>query len=174
MDLRKKFSLFNEKRRIINAKLGVLPLLWLTSLFLTLTATITEVVMNVHLYDTLLSRMAMAIEPLGGGAIILGLVFVSGMATDIGEQAKTTLVEIAQVLTTGTRSRSLGSVRRSLLIEIAQPVIPATAWDMFSVDKKLILKFAGSLISFAVMVTTTILQLKQANETDSTPKAVAL
>ncbi|KAI1284995.1 hypothetical protein HDE_12460 [Halotydeus destructor] len=159
--LRRLYSLFNQNRLITNAKLGIIPFLWLASLFIYLTAGMTYMVTHPHMYGDILTILAIALCEVTSMTLLVMSVFVSAMATDKFQEVKTTLIQITQAITTGPSS--LEKVRRSLVVDmLTQPVVPAMAWDMFPVDKQLVLKFTGSVVPFAVMMITTAVQQERA------------
>ncbi|KAI1295374.1 hypothetical protein HDE_05307 [Halotydeus destructor] len=163
-NLRRMYSLFNEKRLITNTKLGVLPFIWLSSLFVTLTAGITDVVIHPQLYASPLTLPLMALGLAINMMIIFAVIVISSMATETFEQAKTVLFQITQRLSNQPLSSPIKIACRSLLIDIIiQPVVPAMVWDMFAANKQLILQFAGSVVPFSVMMITTVIQQKQAD-----------
>ncbi|KAI1295376.1 hypothetical protein HDE_05308 [Halotydeus destructor] len=172
-NLRRMYCLFNTERDITNQKLGTLPFIWLGSLFVALTAGITDTVLHPYLYESTFTTMAMTVATGRNILLVFAWIYVSGLATDKLEQVKTILVQIAQAIPAEDGSSSLEKERRSLLVDImTQPVVPAIAWGMFPINKQLILQFAGSVIPFSVMMITTAIQQKQAN--CPSPAAISL
>ncbi|KAI1295645.1 hypothetical protein HDE_05306 [Halotydeus destructor] len=163
IDLRRIYSLFNEKRSITNAKLGILPFIWLSVLFITLTGGIADIVLNPQLYASPWTRALMALAVMLNMTMVFGLIIVGAMATDKLEEAKLTILQITQKVMSN-RLNPLKIASQSLLINVVmQPVVPAMVWNMFAANKHLILQFAGSVIPFSVMMITTAIQQKQAN-----------
>lgn len=174
--MRHKYGLFNETQRNCNAKLGLVPFLWLSSLFITTVAGLTEVVLYSDSYNQSPSFYVLSLFSVIGLGFVLAMAYRTGSATENFEEARNLAIKIIQALIERpARFEHLAAERAALSMELlTQPTVAATAWGMFVVDKKLVLKFMGSVVPFAVMFITTAIQQKRSSMGGSAAAAAIL
>lgn len=157
--IRGAYRKYNRLRKRVNSSIGLLPFLWALMLFVEISVGITEVIIHRDKY-TKFAFVYIFYEIFTFGSVFFAVCF---QCENTNRQlTKEMLRGIRFIESDKTDERFLLTCEKSsLLLEMAvDPIVYASGWNIFSLDKKLIFSFLGSVVPFSVMIITGILQTR--------------
>lgn len=154
-----QYLICNELRVEINNVFGLIPFVYVTHHFLTLTTNIIDVIISTLNYKDGVIVNVLEMDKVFAVVFFSLMALCSGVATDSLERLHSATLAMTRSHNDDVIDR-LNAKHTVLLGLIGKPIVKSTAWGVFVLDKAFIMHFLANLIQFTVMIVTTIIQVR--------------